>query len=157
MKSHRNKRIITVSFCLSAIILAGCSNSNNSDKSPEGLDRLTWISPRGSLDVMDDYFLWVGSEMGYFEELDIELSLERGPEDAAAATKFVAEGQADIGAPDPAILASSVQQEVPVTSIFNVQPTQIFDFAIPKDSEVETVQDLAGKSIAVEIPGWQEI
>src|SRR5699024_6046753 len=26
-----------------------------------------------------------------------------------------------------------------------------------KDSEVETVQDLAGKSIAVEIPGWQEI
>ena len=33
------------------------------------LDTVRWISPRGTLQVMDDFNLWVPSKMGYFKGL----------------------------------------------------------------------------------------
>src|SRR5437764_12386999 len=61
-----------------------------------------WISPRGTLDVMDDYNLWVPIHMGYFKNLGINAKLIAGPiGDALASTKFVAQHQADMGYPSP--------------------------------------------------------
>lgn len=31
--------------------------------------RFTWISPRGTIEVMDDYPYWVAKKMGYFGDL----------------------------------------------------------------------------------------
>ena len=39
----------------------------------------TWISPRGTIEVMDDYAIWVAQEMGYFGDLGVELELQPGP------------------------------------------------------------------------------
>ena len=39
----------------------------------------TWISPRGTIEVMDDYAIWVAQEMGYFGDLGVEVKLEPGP------------------------------------------------------------------------------
>ena len=38
---------------------------------------VTWISPRGTLEVMDDYPYWIGKELGYFGDHDVKL--EPGP------------------------------------------------------------------------------
>ena len=57
----------------------------------------TWISPRGTIEVLDDYPYWVAKEMGYFG--DIDTRLEPGPSDGTATVKFVALGQADMGYP----------------------------------------------------------
>ena len=39
----------------------------------------TWISPRGTIEVMDDYAIWVAQAMGYFGDLGVELELQPGP------------------------------------------------------------------------------
>ena len=118
------------------------------------LTPLTWISPRGSIDVMDDYMLHVALEMGYFEQMGLEVTLEAGPADATATTKFVAEGKADVGVPSPGVLASSVDTGVPVIGIYNSMPGQIFNFAVAPGSDIKSIADLAGRSISVASPGW---
>src|SRR5207302_9756413 len=45
-----------------------------------GPDKVRWISPRGTLQVMDDFNLWVPSKMGYFKTLGIEAELIRSEE-----------------------------------------------------------------------------
>ena len=39
----------------------------------------TWISPRGTIEVMDDYAIWVAQAMGYFGDLGVELELQPVP------------------------------------------------------------------------------
>jgi hypothetical protein len=38
----------------------------------EPYSRFTWISPHGTLEVLDDYAYWIGKKMGYFDDLGIE-------------------------------------------------------------------------------------
>jgi NitT/TauT family transport system substrate-binding protein len=124
---------------------------------PGELVEITWISPRGSLEVMDDYNLWVPIEMGYFEELGLTVELIAGPQEATAPAKFVAEGQADVGYPSPGVLTASIDAGMPVRSIFGMMAGQTFNFAVPKGSDVSSPEDLEGKQISVADAGWQVI
>ena len=118
---------------------------------------MTFITPRGTLEVMDDYNLWVAKEMGYFEELGINLIMEPGPMDAFACTKFVSEKKADVGYPSPGVLTSSVDTGMDVIMAYEMMMQQVFDFAVRKDSDIQSVQDLEGKSISLGDAGWQVI
>ena len=42
----------------------------------------TWISPRGTLEVLDDYPYWIGKKLGYFEGLATDM--QPGPSDGTA-------------------------------------------------------------------------
>lgn len=124
---------------------------------PAELTKITWISPRGSLEVMDDYNLWVPIEMGYFEELGLEVELIAGPADASAPTRFVAEGQADVGYPSPGVLTAAIDAGIPVTSIFNMAAGQVFNFALPAGSDITSPQDLEGKRISLWAAGGEVV
>ncbi len=39
----------------------------------EPYDTFTWISPRGTLEVLDDYPYWSALKMGYFGDLKTEM------------------------------------------------------------------------------------
>lgn len=121
------------------------------------LTTITWMSPRGSLDVMDDYMLHVAIDQGYFKQQGINLKLIAGPSDGTAATKFVAAGQVDVSYPSPGILLSSIDAGVPVVSAFNMIPGQVFNFAVPKGSALKSIADLKGHSICVGSPAWSAI
>ena len=117
-----------------------------------------WISPRGTLDVMDDFDLWVPIKMGYFSKLGINAKLIGGPStDALACTKFVAQNQADMGYPSPGVLTASIDSGIAVKSIWDMISGQVFDFALPTNSTIKSVQDLKGKKIALGSPGWTAI
>jgi len=122
------------------------------------MQTVRWISPRGTLDVMDDYNLWVPIKMGYFKTLGINAKLIAGPiGDALACTKFVAQNQADMGYPSPGVLTASIDGGVPVKSIWDQAPGQVFDFALPTSSAIKSVKDLKGKKIALGSAGWSTI
>jgi NitT/TauT family transport system substrate-binding protein len=122
------------------------------------LDTVRWISPRGTLQVMDDFNLWVPVKMGYFNELGIQAKLIAGSiSDALAATKFVAQNKADMGYPSPGVLTSSIDGGIPVKSIYDVISGQVFNFALPADSPITSPKQLAGKRIALGSAGWQTI
>lgn len=124
---------------------------------PVKLTKFTWISPRGTLEVMDDYNLWVAIEMGYFKDLGLDVVMEPGPADALACTKFVDQKKADVGYPSPGVLTASVDTGMDVIQAFEMMASQVFDFGVTKDSPIKTVQDLKGKTISIGMAGWTVI
>lgn len=124
----------------------------------QAMAKVRWISPRGTLQVMDDFNLWVPVQMGYFKTLGIEAALIAGPiGDALATTKFVGQNQADMGYPSPGVLTASLDSGVPVKSVWNVISGQVFDFAVKKGSPIRNPKDLAGKTISLGSEGWRTI
>ena len=66
-------------------------------------DTIRWVSPRGTIEVLDDYPYWVAKKFGYFG--DIQTTLEPGPSDATATVKLVDQKQADVGYPSPGVFS----------------------------------------------------
>jgi NitT/TauT family transport system substrate-binding protein len=119
---------------------------------------IRWISPRGTLEVMDDYNLWVPIKMGYFKELGINMKLIGGPlGDALASAKFVGQNQADVGYPSPGVLTAAIDAGVEVKSAWDMISGQVFDFALPLNSPVKNAKQLQGKRIALGSAGWSAI
>ena len=120
-----------------------------------GRDNVRWISPRGTLEVMDDYNLWVPIEQGYFDDLGINAQLIAGAGEGEM--QLIAQRQADMGYPSPGVLTSAIDGGVPVFSIWEQYPAQVFDFSLPADSPITSVQQLEGKTIAAGFPGAEVI
>jgi NitT/TauT family transport system substrate-binding protein len=117
-----------------------------------------WISPRGTLEVMDDYNIWVPIKMGYFRRLGVNVRMIAGPlGDALAAAKFVGQNQADMGYPSPGVLTTSVDAGVEVISVWQMISGQVFNFAVRRGSPIKNPRQLAGKRIALGSAGWRVI
>jgi NitT/TauT family transport system substrate-binding protein len=116
---------------------------------------VVWISPRGSLEVFDDYGYWVGKEMGYFG--DIETELQPGILEATSGGKAVAEGQADMSFVSPGVFSALLQAGTPLVSVWHQVAQETFDFAVPPGSDITEVAQLEGKRVALGDPGWSLI
>lgn len=119
------------------------------------LDVVRWISPRGTLDVMDDYNLRVPIQMGYFRKLGLDVKLNAGS--GSGEMQLLAAKQVDMGYPSPGVLTASIDAGIPVFSIWEQYPAQVFDFVLPGDSPITSPSQLAGKTISVFTIGWQNI
>ena len=103
-----------------------------------------WVSPRGTIDVLDDYAYWVAVKMGYFG--DIETTLEPGPIEATAGTKAVDTGQADVAYPSPGVYSLMIEQGSPLISVFEMGAYDVFDFAFQKGQAPASVKDMSRAS-----------
>lgn len=121
----------------------------------EAADTYTWISPRGTLEVLDDYPYWVGKAMGYFGDLDTKM--EPGPSDGTATVKFVAVGQADMGFPSPGVFSFALENDMDLVSVFNMGAVDVFDFAFRPGEGVKDLKQLEGKTIMLGSAAWQAI
>jgi NitT/TauT family transport system substrate-binding protein len=150
-----------VAFSSLPALLAACGGDDDDDggggEAAGERARVRWISPRATLEVMDDYNLWVPIKQGYFDDLNLDVQLIAGPQDILAPTKFVAENQADMGYPSPGVLVSSIASGVPVISIWEQYPAQVFGFSLPADSDITSAEQLEGKRIAAGFPGAEVI
>jgi NitT/TauT family transport system substrate-binding protein len=127
-------------------------------RSDGSVQTVRWISPRGTLQVMDDFNLWVPIKMGYFKTLGINAKLIAGSvSDALASTKFVAQNKADMGYPSPGVLTASIDSGIAVKSVWDMISGQVFDFALPQNSPITSPKQLAGKTIALGSSGWKVI
>lgn len=115
----------------------------------------TWISPRGTLEVLDDYAYWVGSKMGYFDGLDVEM--QAGPSDGTATVKFVAVGQADMGFPSPGVFSFGIQNGMDLRSVFHMGALDTFSLAFRKGEGPADLKELEGKTILLGSAAWQPI
>ncbi len=118
-------------------------------------DTFTWISPRGTLEVLDDYPYWVGKAMGYFGDLDTKM--EPGPSDGTATVKFVAVGQADMGFPSPGVFSFALENDMNLVSVFNMGAVDVFDFAFRPGEGVKDLKELEGKTVMLGSAAWQAI
>lgn len=115
----------------------------------------TWISPRGSLEVLDDYGLWVGKKMGYFG--DLAFDTQPGPSDGTAVVKFVDVGQADMGYPSPGVFSFALENGMNLKSVFHMGALDTFSLAFRKGEGTNDLKTLEGKTILLGSAAWQSI
>jgi NitT/TauT family transport system substrate-binding protein len=118
-------------------------------------DTVRWVSPRGTIEVLDDYPYWVAKKFGYFG--DLETTLEPGPSDATATVKLVDQDQADMGYPSPGVFSLALAQGIPLVSVFQMGGADVFDFAFRKGEAPADVKGIEGKTIVLGSAGWQSI
>ncbi|MFN0194303.1 MAG: ABC transporter substrate-binding protein [Aestuariivirga sp.] len=118
-------------------------------------ESVRWVSPRGTVEVLDDYPYWVGKKFGYFGA--IETTLEPGPSDATATVKLVDQNQADVGYPSPGVFSLALAQGIPLVSAFHMGGTDVFDFAFRKGEKPDSLKALEGKTVVLGSAGWQSI
>ncbi len=123
-----------------------------------GPDRVTlsWLSPRRTLAVVDDYPIWVARELGYMDQLGIDLNVVG---DVSAPPPLAAKPVLgmSITFPSAALLVSSADRGLGTQSIFQLCAGSMFGFALSKQSRVQRPKDLGGASIAVGDESWKEI
>ena len=145
------RRLLTLSATgITAAALGGLG-------SPEAhaADTIRWVSPRGTVEVLDDYPYWVAKKFGYFG--DIETTLEPGPSDATATVKLVDQNQADVGYPSPGVFSLALAQGMPLVSAFHMGGGDVFSFAFRKGEKPDSLKGLEGKTVVLGSAGWQSI
>ena len=118
-------------------------------------DTVRWVSPRGTLEVVDDWAYWVAKKYGYFG--DIETTIEPGPMEATAVVKLVDQNQSDFGYPSPGIFSLGLEQGMDLASAFHIMAGDVFDFAFQKGKAPADFKGLEGKTIVLGSAGWQAI
>ncbi|MHA6687577.1 ABC transporter substrate-binding protein [Mesorhizobium sp. A556] len=118
-------------------------------------EKFTWISPRGTLEVLDDYPYWAAKKAGYFDGL--ETDMQPGPSDGTATVKFVDVGQADMGFPSPGVFSFAIQNGMRLKSIFHMGARDTFGFAFRKGEGSNDLKKLEGKTILLGSAAWQAI
>jgi NitT/TauT family transport system substrate-binding protein len=116
-------------------------------------NKVRWVSPRGRLEVFDDYAYWVALRYGWFG--DVETVIEGGP--AAGAERLVAENQSDMAFPSPGVMTLNLEAGVPIVSVFHMAPYDVFDFAFRKGEGTQDLKTLEGKTIVIGDATWQPI
>ena len=119
--------------------------------------KFTWISPRGSLEVLDDYPYWVAKKLGYFADLGVETDMQPGPSDGTATVKFVDVGQADMGFPSPGIFSFALENGMKLKSAFHMGALDTFSLAFRKGEGSTDLKKLEGKTILLGSAAWQAI
>lgn len=117
--------------------------------------KVRWVSPRGTIEVLDDYPYWIAKKFGYFG--DIETTLEPGPMEATACVKLVDQDQSDLGYPLPGVFAAALQQGMKLVSVWEMFATDVFDFAFRKGQGAKSLSELEGKVVVLGSAGWQAI
>jgi len=117
--------------------------------------KVRWVSPRGTIEVLDDYPYWVAKKMGYFG--DIETTLEPGPLEATACVKLVDQNQSDMGFPSPGVFSLGLEQGMKLVSAWEMGAFDVFDYAFRKGEAPKDLAGLKGKTIVLGSAGWQAI
>ncbi|WP_169197030.1 ABC transporter substrate-binding protein [Devosia sp. MC1541] len=90
--------------------------------------------------------VFMAQEQGFYEEegLDVVLNYSKGSSDAA---RQLAAGNVDWGIFSSAATMQAVQRGFPLKSIMQIYYPDTFDIVVPVDSEIQSMADMAGKTI----------
>lgn len=141
---------VTAAGAVTATALGGLNRGAQAQDRP-----FTWISPRGTLEVLDDYPYWIAERFGYFG--DLETVMEPGPSDGTATVKFVGQGQADMGFPSPGVFSFALENDLDLVSVWNMGAVDVFDFAFRTGEGMTDLKGLEGKTVLLGSAAWQSI
>ena len=120
-------------------------------------NKVVWVSPRGTLEVLDDYPYWVATKMGYFG--DIETELLPAIAEATSSSKAVADNNADMSYVSPGVFSLGVEAGIDLVSVWEMGAYDVFDIALEKGNPkaIATLKDLEGKTVVLGDLGWSSI
>lgn len=137
-------RLFLISILALLPVLAFCANTNSVNMHNKSLTKLTII-----LDWFanpDHAPLFVAQQQGFFQQQGLDVKLI-GPANPADSPKLVAAGQADLALTYQPQLYLEVQQGLPLVRIATLINTPLNCLAVNAKSNIQTINDLKGKSI----------
>jgi NitT/TauT family transport system substrate-binding protein len=135
-------------LALSALVLSSCGSDG--EESADGPTKITYVYCADTLSPSGAPF-WIGDELGYFAEENIELEVIPVAGGTGACLQLLAAGRADISAPSPDVVLSAAAggQELGLTYFYEIAPSFLFDATVTPDSDVESFADLEGATIGL--------
>lgn len=127
--------------------------ANLSLVSAQEANTVRWVSPRGTLDVLDDYPYWVAQQFGYFGDLTTEI--EPGP--TSGQGRLVDAGQSDMSYSSPGVYSFDLEAGVPLVSVFQMGAYDVFDFAFPVGAGITDLTQLEGGTVLIGDASWEGI
>src|ERR1700742_415399 len=150
--SRRRFLQVSASGVVTASILGGAPSA-----SADLYSQFTWISPRGTLEVLDDFPYWSAKKMGYFEGLGVKTDMQPGPSDGTATVKFVDVGQADMGFPSPGVFSFALQNGMKLKSVFHMGALDTFSLAFRTGKGFNDLKKIWEKTVLLGSAAWQSI
>ena len=129
-----------------------------SARAQDARNSVVWVSPRGTLEVLDDYPYWVAQQFGYFG--DIETELLPAIMESTSSAKNVADGDADMSYVSPGVFTDAITNGgLDLVSVWQMCAYDVFDIALPKGNPdgITTLKDLEGKTVVLGDIGWAAI
>lgn len=120
----------------------------------KNLEVVTYVLPR-SEECLDDAHVVAADKLGYFAQEGIQIKFQQAY--GTSDVKMVASGQGDIAIPSPYILLISLENDIPVKSVYQVDVRNIFAFAVRPESGINSIAQLKGKTISLGDPSWATI
>lgn len=168
MKKRILSGILTVMMAIT--MLAGCGSKatdstnidsgtkttvkeSDTEESSGELTHVTVATPT-TLESLDQVVPFIAEKMGYFEEEGLDVTIVDG---TGNDTKMIAAGQAQFGCPSPAVMMAADEAGLDLIAVCNYCVVNVFGFAVPEDSSIETWADFEGKTIALGDASWQSI
>ena len=130
----------------------------SSARAQDARNSVVWVSPRGTLEVLDDYPYWVAKQFGYFG--DIETELLPAIMESTSSAKNVADGDADMSYVSPGVFTDAISNGgLDLVSVCQMGAYDVFDIALPKGNPegITTLKDLEGKTVVLGDIGWAAI
>lgn len=159
LTSHRSsrRRFLTTAAAAGVAMPMMGSLGRLSASAQDGRNSVVWVSPRGTLEVLDDYPYWVAKRFGYFG--DIETELLPAILESTSSAKNVADGDADMSFVSPGVFADAVSQGLDLVSVWQMGAYDVFDIAMQKGNPagIQTLKDLEGKTVVLGDIGWAAI
>lgn len=138
---------------------AGASEPSAASPEPSGASQevtaVRAVLPTGGPSVLY-YPFFVGQELGYFEEEGIAITVEGGAGAGAAIQQLIA-GNADIAAVTPAAALNAAAEGFELNWLYTYMKIFLFGIVVPADSDIRSIEDLAGRTIGVSEPGGGEV
>lgn len=141
---------------------SGAETANETEEAETGeatadngdLQEVKLVVPR-TVEVLDDAHVWAAIKMGYFEEEGLDVTIEEsfGTTDV----KMVSTGKADFALPAPNFILMSIENDLPIKAVFQNDWINIFGMAVLEDSDIETWEDMKGKTVALGDASWEDI
>lgn len=135
------------------VLLGAATACGSDDGDGEGGERISFTAVTGT-GIPDPIFaeLWVGQELGWFDEAGIDLEVEVA-QGALDATSALVGGAADLGVfyADP--IPDMHMQGEEVQAIYQMFYSPVYDVVFPEGSEVSSLAEMEGQRLGVIGPG----
>jgi NitT/TauT family transport system substrate-binding protein len=144
----RRSRVLAAALLATALTVSGCSSGDDdAGASPKETDKVAYITAFGA--VGRDAFAWVAKEKGYFAEAGIEVDIKKGAGNAPNLTALKA-GQVQFASLDftGAVIQAGKGEFTDWRAVAAVHQQTLISVMTTKDTNITSVQDLAGKTMA---------
>ena len=158
MRTHRSRGTAAAVLSLSLLAAACGGGDDGGSSGSDGEDGRMSIKFGTPSDTLSSsfYAFVAAQELGYWEDENIDVELVPGSGSGALVEQMVA-GNLDAGAPSLPAVIEGLGAGLELVNPYTISYGAVFSIWVPEDSDIQSVEDLEGKTIGHAQAGGGEL